>query len=78
MSSGFISETEIANQRQRRQEEWEKVRTADQPVEAPEEEYDPRSLFDRLKEQKDKKEFEYEEAHKLSKCGLGGVPKIIL
>ncbi|XP_026682107.1 protein FAM192A [Diaphorina citri] len=65
MSSGFISETEIANQRQRRQEEWEKVRTADQPVEAPEEEYDPRSLFDRLKEQKDKKEFEYEEAHKL-------------
>lgn len=67
MSSGFISETEIANQRQKRQEEWEKVRTAEQPVEAPEEDYDPRSLFDRLQEQKQKKEFEYEEAHKLSK-----------
>lgn len=66
MSSGFISETELANQRQRRQEEWEKVRTAEQPIEAPEEEYDHRSLFDRLKEQKDKKEMEYEEAHKLS------------
>lgn len=65
MSSGFISETEIANQRQKRQEEWEKVRTAEQPVEAPEEDYDPRSLFDRLQEQKQKKEFEYEEAHKL-------------
>uniref|UniRef100_A0A8D8YX64 Protein FAM192A n=1 Tax=Cacopsylla melanoneura TaxID=428564 RepID=A0A8D8YX64_9HEMI len=65
MSSGFISENEIANQRKIRQEEWEKVRTADQPEEAPEEQYDPRSLYDRLKEQKDKKEFEYEEAHKL-------------
>lgn len=65
MSSGFISETEIASQKLKRQEEWEKVRTAEQPIEAPEEEYDPRSLFDRLKEQKDKKEFEYEEAHKL-------------
>lgn len=65
MSSGFISETEIESQRQRRQEEWEKVRTPDQPLDAPEEEYDPRSLYDRLQEQKQKKEFEYEEAHKL-------------
>lgn len=31
MSSGFISETEILEQRRRRQEEWEKVRTDDQP-----------------------------------------------
>lgn len=29
--------------------------------------YDGRSLFERLKEQKDKKEADYEETHKLSK-----------
>ncbi|CAH0381809.1 unnamed protein product [Bemisia tabaci] len=65
MSSGFISENEIAERKKQRQEEWEKVRTADQPIEAPEEEYDHRSLFDRLQEQKQKKDYEYEEAHKL-------------
>lgn len=31
MSSGFISESEILEARRRRQEEWEKVRTEDQP-----------------------------------------------
>ncbi|XP_043286491.1 PSME3-interacting protein isoform X2 [Venturia canescens] len=65
MSSGFISEAEIAEQRRIRQEEWDRVRTADQPQEAPEEKYDPRSLFDRLQEQKNKRDMEYEEAHKL-------------
>ncbi|XP_014290170.1 PSME3-interacting protein isoform X2 [Halyomorpha halys] len=65
MSSGFISETEIAERRRVRQEEWEKVRQPNQPLEAPEEEYDPRSLFERLEEQKKKKELEYEETHKL-------------
>lgn len=65
MSSGFVTETELAEARQKRQEEWEKVRTAEQPLEAPEEEYDSRSLFDRLQEQKQKKDLEFEEAHKL-------------
>ncbi|KAL1138232.1 hypothetical protein AAG570_009921 [Ranatra chinensis] len=65
MSSGFISEAEIAERRRVRQEEWEKVRQPNQPLEAPEEEYDHRSLYDRLQEQKQKKEFEYEEAHRL-------------
>ncbi|RLU17246.1 hypothetical protein DMN91_011315 [Ooceraea biroi] len=32
MSSGFISEAEITEQRRMRQEEWERVRTADQPL----------------------------------------------
>lgn len=32
MSSGFVTETELAEARQQRQEEWEKVRTADQPL----------------------------------------------
>lgn len=39
-------------------------------AEAPEEEYDHRSLFDRLQEQKQRKEFEFEEAHRLSKYVL--------
>lgn len=65
MSSGFVTETELAEARRKRQEEWEKVRTADQPEEAPEEEYDSRSLYERLQEQKQKKDLEFEEAHKL-------------
>ncbi|XP_053677818.1 PSME3-interacting protein [Anopheles nili] len=65
MASGFVTETELAEARRKRQEEWEKVRTADQPIEAPEEEYDPRSLYERLQEQKQKKDSEFEEAHKL-------------
>lgn len=32
MSSGFISEVEIAEKRKVRQEEWEKVRKPDQPI----------------------------------------------
>ncbi|XP_015433857.1 PREDICTED: protein FAM192A [Dufourea novaeangliae] len=65
MSSGFISEAEITEQRRLRQQEWERVRTADQPLEAPEEPYDSRSLYERLQEQKTKRDTEYEEAHKL-------------
>lgn len=32
MSSGFVTETELAERRKVRQEEWEKVRTAEQPL----------------------------------------------
>lgn len=39
-------------------------------LEAPEEEYDPRSLFERLQEQKDKKQEEYEEQFKFSESGF--------
>lgn len=35
--------------------------------EAPEEEYDPRSLYERLQEQKEKKQEEFEEQFKFSK-----------
>lgn len=65
MSSGFVTESEIAESRRKRQEEWERVRNADQPLEVPEEPYDSRTLYDRLQEQKQKKDLEYEEAHKL-------------
>lgn len=80
---GFESEFDIEERRKKRQEEWEKVRTADQPEgksnkfskqdssnlynlfsDAPEEVYDPRSLYDRLKEQKDAKQEEFEESRK--------------
>lgn len=39
-------------------------------TELPEEPYDSRSLFERLKEQRDKKDLEFEESHKLSKLNL--------
>ncbi|KAK9711090.1 FAM192A/Fyv6, N-terminal domain [Popillia japonica] len=65
MSSGFITESEALEVRRKRQEEWEKVRKADDPLERPEETFDHRSLFERLQEQKQKRDLEYEEAHKL-------------
>ncbi|XP_034255403.1 PSME3-interacting protein isoform X2 [Thrips palmi] len=71
MSSGFVTEKEIEERRQKRQEEWEKVRTAEQPLEAPEEVYDHRSLFERLEEQRKKKDDEFEEAHKLKNMVRG-------
>ena len=36
----------------------------DEPKEAPEEDYDHRSLFERLEEQRQKKQMEFEEEHK--------------
>ncbi|KAG8038101.1 hypothetical protein G9C98_006426 [Cotesia typhae] len=65
MSSGFVSEAELAEQRKARQEEWERVRTAEDSLERPEEKYDPRPLYEKLQEQKNKRDLEYEEAHKL-------------
>ncbi|XP_037068514.1 PSME3-interacting protein-like [Pollicipes pollicipes] len=64
MSSGFVSEADLQKQRELRQQEWEKVRTEDQPIEAPEPEYDNRTLYDRLQEQKDKKQEEWDESRK--------------
>ena len=37
-------------------------------LERPEEEYDARTLYERLKEQKDKKQEEWEEQFKFSEC----------
>ncbi|XP_013855051.1 PSME3-interacting protein [Austrofundulus limnaeus] len=64
LSRKFVSEAELDERRKKRQEEWEKVRKPDDPEEVPEEEYDPRSLFERLQEQKDKKQQEFEEQFK--------------
>ncbi|CAG9820354.1 unnamed protein product [Phaedon cochleariae] len=65
MSSGFITESEAAEIRKTRQEEWEKVRKPSDPLVRPEEQYDNRSLFEKLQDQKQKRDLEYEEAHKL-------------
>ncbi|KAG0439102.1 hypothetical protein HPB47_016755 [Ixodes persulcatus] len=72
----FVSEAELEEKRKKRQEEWDKVRTAEDPVEAPEEEYDPRSLFERLEEQRLKKQADYEEAHKL-KSAVMSLPDFV-
>ncbi|KAF7242736.1 PSME3-interacting protein [Varanus komodoensis] len=67
----FVSEVEIEERRKRRQEEWEKVRKPDDPKECPEEVYDPRSLYERLQEQKDKKQQEFEEQFKFKNMVRG-------
>uniref|UniRef100_A0A3B5M3I1 FAM192A/Fyv6 N-terminal domain-containing protein n=1 Tax=Xiphophorus couchianus TaxID=32473 RepID=A0A3B5M3I1_9TELE len=64
LSRKFVSESELDERRKKRQEEWEKVRKPDDPEEVPEEEYDSRCLYDRLQEQKDKKQQEFEEQFK--------------
>jgi len=51
----FVTEKSIEEKRKLRQEEWERVRKPEDPKEVPEEVFDGRSLYDRLKEQKDKK-----------------------
>lgn len=65
MSLNFVSEEVLEEKRKQRQEEWEKVRTAEDPMEVPEEETDDRSLYHRLQEQKMKKEADKAEEHKL-------------
>uniref|UniRef100_A0A671M452 Protein FAM192A-like n=1 Tax=Sinocyclocheilus anshuiensis TaxID=1608454 RepID=A0A671M452_9TELE len=71
LSRKFVSESELDEIRKKRQEEWEKVHKPDDPEEAPEEEYDPRSLYERLQEQKDKKQEEYEEQFKFKNMVKG-------
>ena len=64
MSSGFITENEAVEVRKRKQEQWDAIKKDGDPDQPPEEMYDPRSLYDRLQEQKQKKQDEYDEAHK--------------
>ena len=75
MSSGFVTEKEIDERKKARQEEWEKVRKPDDPEVAPEEAYDPRSLFEQLEEHRVKKQEDWDESHKLKNQirGLGNI-----
>ncbi|XP_072925945.1 PSME3-interacting protein [Hemitrygon akajei] len=67
----FVTEAELEEKRRVRQEEWEKVRKPDDPEECPEEVYDPRSLYERLQEQKEKKQSEFEEQFKFKNMVRG-------
>ncbi|XP_040206634.1 LOW QUALITY PROTEIN: PSME3-interacting protein-like [Rana temporaria] len=67
----FVIESELEEKRMQRQEEWEKVRKPEDPEECPEEVYDPRSLYEKLQEQKDKKQQEYEEQFKFKNMVRG-------
>ncbi|XP_077868072.1 PSME3-interacting protein-like [Saccoglossus kowalevskii] len=72
----FVSQNELDEKRKARQEEWEKVRTAEQPEVCPEEEeHDPRSLFEQLQDQKDKKQEEYDEKFKFKNLIYKGLDK---
>ncbi|CAM4937152.1 unnamed protein product [Rotaria socialis] len=57
----FLTEEQIEIERQRRQADWERVRSAADPVEAPAEVFDSRSLYEKLKEQHDSKKKEFED-----------------
>ncbi|XP_045193730.1 PSME3-interacting protein-like [Mercenaria mercenaria] len=57
----FESQGEVEEKKQKRQEEWEKVRKPDDPEECPEAPIDNRCLYDKLQEQKLKKDEEFEE-----------------
>uniref|UniRef100_A0A0B6ZM05 FAM192A/Fyv6 N-terminal domain-containing protein n=1 Tax=Arion vulgaris TaxID=1028688 RepID=A0A0B6ZM05_9EUPU len=59
----FVSEEEVKEQRKQKQQEWERVRKEDDPIECPEEA--PRSLFEQLEANRDIKERELEEETKL-------------
>ncbi|XP_038662790.1 PSME3-interacting protein isoform X1 [Scyliorhinus canicula] len=67
----FVTEAELDERRKQRQEEWEKVRKPEDPEECPEQVYDPRSLFERLQEQKDKKQADFEEQFKFKNMVRG-------
>uniref|UniRef100_A0A915C5I1 FAM192A/Fyv6 N-terminal domain-containing protein n=1 Tax=Parascaris univalens TaxID=6257 RepID=A0A915C5I1_PARUN len=64
MTDRFVSESDLEEARRRRQQEWEKIRKPDDAAVAPEEEVDHRSLYERLKEVRDKKQAEYDEEHR--------------
>jgi len=57
----FLTEEQIELERQRRQADWERVRSAQDPVEAPAEVFDTRSLYEKLKVQHDAKKKEFED-----------------
>ncbi|RNA09416.1 hypothetical protein BpHYR1_037927 [Brachionus plicatilis] len=57
----FVNEGKLDEERKRRQAEWERVRRPEDPKEAPAEAFDNRTLFEKLREQTDLKQKEFEE-----------------
>ncbi|CAD6184771.1 unnamed protein product [Caenorhabditis auriculariae] len=64
MASGFVSTSEIEKERDERQQEWERVRKPDDPITAPEPEVCNKTLFEQLRDIKEAKSAELEEAKK--------------
>ncbi|KAF1770511.1 hypothetical protein GCK72_002330 [Caenorhabditis remanei] len=71
MTSGFVSTSELDQEKSSRQEAWEKVRKPTDAVLAPEPEYCNKTLFEQLKDNKDAKQLEIDEAKKLKNMVRG-------
>ncbi len=62
----FVSEGEVDEDNKRRQAEWERVRKPSDPIEAPAEVFDNRTLYDKLKEQHEIKKKSFEDQYAIS------------
>ncbi|CAL2029283.1 unnamed protein product [Caenorhabditis brenneri] len=71
MTSGFVSTSELDQEKQSRQDAWEKVRKPTDAIQAPEPEYCNKTLFEQLKDNKDAKQLELDEAKKLKNMVRG-------
>ncbi|EFP01511.1 hypothetical protein CRE_24045 [Caenorhabditis remanei] len=71
MTSGFVSTSELDQEKSSRQEAWEKVRKPTDAALAPEPEYCNKTLFEQLKDNKDAKQLEIDEAKKLKNMVRG-------
>uniref|UniRef100_A0A8R1DXG9 FAM192A_Fyv6_N domain-containing protein n=2 Tax=Caenorhabditis japonica TaxID=281687 RepID=A0A8R1DXG9_CAEJA len=71
MTSGFVTTKELGDEKQARQEAWEKARKPTDATLAPEPEYCNKTLFDQLKDNKDAKQLEIDEAKKLKNMVRG-------
>ncbi|KAJ1950071.1 hypothetical protein FBU59_000848, partial [Linderina macrospora] len=67
LDSRFVSEDSLDEAKKERAEAWRKAYSTDPPPSDPPTAYDPRTLYERLQEQKRKKEEEYADSHRLSK-----------
>ncbi|PAV59689.1 hypothetical protein WR25_21272 [Diploscapter pachys] len=65
MSSGFVTSSELDEERKKRQDEWEKARKPDDPITAPEPEVCNKTLFEQLRDNKLAKEEEIAQQKKL-------------
>ncbi|CAI2302244.1 unnamed protein product [Caenorhabditis sp. 36 PRJEB53466] len=71
MTSGFVSTKELTEEKKACQDAWEKVRKPTDPTLAPEPEYCNKTLFEQLKDRKDAKQLEIDEAKKLKNMVRG-------
>ena len=62
----FVGEGKVDEENKRRQAEWERVRKPSDPVEAPAEVFDNRTLYDKLKEQHEIKKKSFEDQYAMS------------